>query len=196
MTIDRREALKKTAMMMGGALSAPAIFGVLNGCTPAPEPNWQPTFFTPEQAETVMEIVDIIIPQTDTPGAKEIGIPKFVEEMVTTVYPVKDKSEFVRDLIAFDEACDERMGKKFVRLDANKKLSFLMQLNREMQIDFREGKIFGEKLFFWKIKELTLLGYFTSEVGATKVLQHKLVPGQYKGCVSLAEAGGKTWATS
>lgn len=182
--------------MMGGALSAPAIFGVLNGCTPTPEPNWQPTFFTPEQAETVMEIVDIIIPQTDTPGAKEIGIPKFVEEMVTTVYPVKDKSEFMRDLIAFDEACDKRMGKKFVRLDANKKLSFLMQLNREMQIDFREGKIFGEKPFFWKIKELTLLGYFTSEVGATKVLQHKLVPGQYKGCVSLVEAGGKTWATS
>jgi hypothetical protein len=200
MNNDRREAIKKTAWLMGGALSAPTLLGMLQGCTPEPQPNWVPTFFTMEQAETVMEIVDTTIPTTaNAPGAKELGIPAFVETMVNTVYTIKEKTTFMNGLDAFGKECVEKMGDPFSQLDPNKKLSFLMQKNKEMQDKYREieydDTIAGKEYpFYWRIKELTLLGYFTTEVGATKVLQHKLVPGQYQGCITLQEAGGRTWA--
>jgi hypothetical protein len=197
MSIDRREAIKKTALMMGGALSAPTILGVLNGCTPSMEPNWAPKFFTKEQAVTVMELAETIIPKTDTPGAKDIGVPKFIEEMVSTIFSLEDRTKFMKGLQAFEAECDDKMGDPFGYIEPNKQLSFTMQKNRDIQklkgVDFGEEGI--EKPFFWTFKELTMLGYFTSEVGATKVLQHKYVPTRYEGCIPLAEAGeGKTWS--
>ena len=73
--IDRREALKRTAMLMGGALSSSAIAGVLQGCTAQPELNWQPKFLTEDQGRLVAEVAERIIPKTDTPGAKDAGVP-------------------------------------------------------------------------------------------------------------------------
>lgn len=183
--------------MMGGALSAPTILGVLNGCTPSMEPNWAPKFFTKEQAITIMELAETIIPKTDTPGAKDIGVPQFIEEMVSTVFKLEDRTKFMKGLQTFETECDEKMGDPFGYLEPNKKLSFTMQQNREIQklrrVSFEREKI--EKPFFWTFKELTLLAYFTSEVGATKVLQHKFVPTKWEACIPLSEAGeGKTWS--
>ncbi len=197
MAIDRREAIKRTALMMGGALSAPTMLGVLNGCTPSMEPNWMPNFFTKEQAVTIMEVAETIIPKTDTPGAKDIGVPQFIEEMVGTIYSLEDRTKFMKGFEAFEMECDEKMGDPFAYLEENKKLSFLMQKNRELEklrgVDFRREK--AEKPFFWMLKELTLVGYFTSEVGATQILQHKYVPTKWEGCIPLADAGeGKTWS--
>jgi hypothetical protein len=200
MNNDRREAIKKTAWLMGGVLSTPTLLGMLQGCTVEPQPNWTPSFFTMEQAETVMEIVDTTIPTTaNATGAKDLGIPAFVENIVNTVYNINAKTKFMKGLEAFDAECKEKMGDPFARLEPNKKLSFLMQKNKEMQEGNRETPYFDEVAdreypFYWRIKELTLMGYFSTEIGATKVLQHKLVPGQYQGCITLQEAGGRTWA--
>lgn len=200
MNNDRREAIKKTAWLMGGALSAPTLLGMLQGCTPEPQPNWTPTFFTMEQAETVMEIVDTTLPTTATAtGAKDLGIPAFIENMVNNIYDVKYKTAFMKGLTDFDNECKEKMGDPFSQLEPNKKLSFLMQKNKEMQEANRttpfNDKIEGREYpFYWRIKELSLIGYLNTEEGATKVLQHKLVPGQYQGCITLQEAGGRAWA--
>lgn len=195
MAIDRREALRRTALIMGGALSAPSILGVLNGCTAQPELNWQPSFFTEDQATLVMEVAEGIIPQTATAGAKQVGVPQFIEEIVNTRYKAKEQQEFMDGLAAFDQECFEKHGDKYVDLDPEVRLSVLNEKNSEIKNGPRYGKKPG-KTFFWRMKELTLLGYFTSEVGATQVLQHKMIPVEYKGCITLTEAGGKTWATS
>ena len=197
MAVDRREAIKRTALMMGGALSAPTILGVLNGCTPSMESSWTPKFFTKEQAVTIMEAAEGIIPKTDTPGAKDIGVPQFIETIVSTIYSLEDRTKFMKGLEAFELECDEKMGDSFAYLEENKKLSFLMQKNRELEklrrVNFKREKV--EKPFFWKLKELTLVGYFTSEVGATQVLQHKFVPTKWEACIPLSEAGeGRTWS--
>lgn len=197
MAVDRREAIKRTALMMGGALSAPAILGVLNGCTPSMEPGWTPKFFTKEQAVTINEAAEGIIPKTDTPGAKDVGVPQFIETMVSTIYSLEDRTKFMKGLEAFELECDEKMGDPFAYLEENKKLSFLMQKNRELEklkgVNFKREKV--EKPFFWSLKELTLLGYFTSEAGATQVLQHKYVPTKWEACIPFSQAGeGRTWS--
>lgn len=73
--MDRREALRRTALLMGGAVSAPAIMGVLKGCTARPGVDWKPEFLNDEQASIITDISEIIIPRTDTPGAKDVGVP-------------------------------------------------------------------------------------------------------------------------
>ncbi len=189
--IDRREALKRAALIMGMSISAPAVMGILKGCTPKPELNWQPTLFTEDQAALIMELAETIIPRTDTPGAKDVGVPAFIELMIKDCYAQEDQDRFLAGAKEFDEACEAEMSDSFVGLDNEKRLAFAKSQNQKA-LEQKEGP----RPFFMMVKELTLLGFFTSEPGATQVLQYLPVPGQYKGCIPLSEAGnGKTWAT-
>ena len=88
---DRREAIKKAAYVMGGALTAPTIAGIMKGCAPTMEPNWKPDYFSKEQAVTIMELSECILPATDTLGAKDLGVPRYIEEMVSVIYNRKNR---------------------------------------------------------------------------------------------------------
>jgi gluconate 2-dehydrogenase gamma chain len=191
--MDRREALKRTALIMGTALSAPTIMAVLKGCTAKPGIDWKPVFFTEDQAVLVSQLAEVIIPKTDTPGAKETGVPSFIEQVVKDCYTPEDQKKFTDGLLAFDEEAKKQTGDSFVDLDATAQNEFANKLYKQGFETERGG---GEKPFIMKMKELTLTGFFTSEPGATQVLQYEAVPGSYKGCIPLSEAGnGKTWAS-
>lgn len=204
MAINRREAIKKATYFMGGTLSAPAILGVLNGCAPDPKPGWTPNFFDNEQALTIQELAETIYPATDTLGAKDLGVPRFIEEMVSTVYSEEARNSFMQGLSEFMEEVVDKEGKSFRKLDATQKLAIAKEkndyiTNPEVQASNlnRGGGWKGDSPFFWKVKELTLLGFFTSEYGATRVLQYELVPAVWEPCKPLSETGtGVTWATS
>ena len=201
MAINRREAIKKATYFMGGTLSAPAILGVLNGCTPDPKPGWTPTLFDNEQALTIQELSEAILPATDTLGAKDLGVPRFIEEMVTTVYNEEQRSKFMEGLAAFMEEVIDKQGKSFRKLDAAQKMAVAKEkndyiTNPDVQADNgNPGGRKGDTPFFWSVKELTLLGFFTSEYGATRVLQYELVPAVWEPCKPLSEIG-VTWATT
>jgi gluconate 2-dehydrogenase gamma chain len=191
--MDRREALKRTALMMGTVLSAPTIMAVLNGCTAKPGIDWKPVFFTEDQAVLISQLAEVIIPRTDTPGAKETGVPSFIEQVVKDCYTPEEQTKFADGLLAFDEEAKKQAGDSFVDLDPAAQNEFANKLYKQGFETVQGG---GEKPFIMKMKELTLTGFFTSEPGATQVLQYEAVPGSYKGCIPLSEAGnGKTWAT-
>ena len=190
--IKRREAIRRTAWIMGGVLSAPTIAGILNGCTPKPELTWTPSFFTEDQARLIMEISETIIPKTDTAGAKEIGVPGFIEEMVSIVWDEDRRKGFTDGLMKFNEECKKETGDDFVALAAAKKKEFCQKKDAEAK-----AAPWGQKPVFWSLKELTIVGYYTSEHGATEELQYIAIPVEQHGCQPLSETGnGKTWATS
>jgi hypothetical protein len=193
-TIDRREAIKRTAMLMGAAVSASAISGVLNGCKPTPELIYTPVFFTPNQARIVTEVCEIIIPKTDTPGAKDAGVPGFIDTMLKDCYNKDDQERYLEGLTAFDELAKTTYSERFIYCEAEQQTELVKVVHDEalqMMKENREAK----RPFILMTKELTLLGFFTSEPGATQVLQYVPVPGLYKGCIPLSEAGnGKAWA--
>lgn len=192
--IDRRQAIKRTAMLMGAAVSASAITGVLQGCKPTPELIYTPDFFTPDQARIITEVCEIIIPKTDTPGAKEAGVPGFIDTMLKDCYNKEDQDRFVEGLTTFDNEAKSTYGDRFVYCKPEQQTELVEKFhNAALQVakENREAK----KPFILMTKELTLLGFFTSEPGATQVLQYVAVPGSYKGCIPLSEAGnGKAWA--
>jgi hypothetical protein len=194
--MDRREALKRTALLMGGVVSAPAIMGVLKGCTAKPGINWKPVFLSEDQASVISTVSEIIIPKTDTPGAKDVGVPSFIDQILAEVYSKEDQEAFTNGLTAFNEQAKKEHGDVFAELDEEDQAAFVKKVHDEAVNAPDSEDPAAKRPFILQMKELTMLGFFTSEEGATQVLQYDAVPGAYKGCVPLSEAGnGKTWAT-
>lgn len=198
--IDRRELLKRVAYLMGGAISAPAMLGLLQGCSAKkPGIGWTPEFFNAAQAAIVAEIAEIIIPRTDTPGAKDLGVPAFIDTMLNATYSKTDQERYVRGLEQFTQKAEHMHGKAFMELNAEQQQLLVrevhdaaIQAGRDNELDDRREN----RPFILMTKELTMLGFFTSEVGATQILQYTPVPGPFRGCLPLSQTGnGKTWAT-
>lgn len=165
--IDRREALRRTALVLAG---------ILAGCEArrTSAAAWRPRVLASEQAELVATIAEHILPETDTPGARAVGVHRFIDALVAESYGAEERQEFLAGLAALD-------GRAFLARTASDQLALLGELDRA-----------GDP-FFRSLKELTLIGYYTSEPGATRELHHAPVPGRYDGCVPLAQIG-RTWA--
>lgn len=188
--MNRREALKRTALFMGGALSSSAIAGVLQGCKAQPDLNWQPKFLTEDQARITATVAERIIPKTDTPGAQDAGVPEFIDLMLNDIYTEEEKQRFAAGLDQLEKDSQETYDDSFVDLEPTQQDELLKKYEAQKSDDPEN------KPFFAMAKELTMLGFFTSEVGATQFLQYVSVPGKYEGCIPVEEAGeGVAWAT-
>ena len=197
--MNRRELLQRVAYLMGGAISAPAVLGVLNGCSAKKEEaTWQPVFLSKEQGALVAEVAEIMIPRTDTPGAKEAGVPAFIDVILKDAYEEEDRQRYVSGLKAFDDAAHTAHGKGFVELPKSQQVELVRKFHDEAvatELADEKRQPYLRRPFVLMTKELTLLGFFTSEPGATQVLQYAAVPGAFQACVPLAQAGnGKAWA--
>ena len=190
--MDRREALRRSALLMGGVIFAPSAIGVLNGCQARPGVDWSPEHLDRSQARLITILVDMIIPDTDTPGAVEAGVPAFVEEMIFVAYNEDARQEFISGLEAFENSVLEEHGSSYADLEPEVQFQVADSQNRRA--------VGGEHTddqaaqFFLVMKELTVMGYFTSEIGATQTLRYEKVPGRYDACIPFDEVG-KTWAT-
>ena len=190
--MDRREALKRVSWLVGGSVSAPLAAAVLGGCRTEPDTatDWSPQFLSAEQDAMVAEVAELIIPATDTPGAKDVMVNRLIDHLLATCYSPEDQQRFVVGLTQLEADAEAACGEPFMKLTPEQQTEILT--NTEASAQQEEGTS-----FFPMIKELTLLGYFTSEPGATQTLKYQLVYGRYDGCVPLEEAtGGKAWATA
>lgn len=200
--MNRREAIQRTAMALGYAVTGPALAGVLNGCKAKPDVSFKPVFFTNEQAATIAELTEIIIPKTDTPGAKDAGVPGFIDSMLKEVYSKEDQDKFIAGLTEFEAEAEKEYGDVFASCTRENQVALFKKHHDAAVSAMGSGGPTGwwntgggaDKPFVIKVKELTLLGFFTSEPGATQVLQYNQIPGPFQGCVPLSQVG-KAWAT-
>ena len=199
--MSRRDAIRHVALLMGGAVSAPAILGLLSGCSvqPGADADWKPTFLSREQGALVAEVAEIMIPRTNTPGAKDVGIPAFIDKMLKDVYPKDEQERFVAGLADFEAQAQREQGRAFLELEPALRAAMVKKVHDPAVEAERHSTLPADQRrrpFILTMKELALLGYFTSEPGATQVLQYNPVPGAYHACVPQEQAGnGKTWAT-
>jgi len=119
---------------------------------------------------------DTLIPDTDTPGAKSVGAPAFVELMMSHTPDPKDLAKFQTKLDLIRAEFDKRAGASFAQLDAARRAQVLEAFDR----DVLTGKAGHEyALEYGQLRSVTLYAYYTSEVGATQELRYQLVPGRY-----------------
>lgn len=151
----------------------------------------------PHQDATVTAIAELIIPQTDTPGAKAVRVNEFIDLILTEWYDEKDRDRFLAGLANVDAQCRDLFGKDFVECSAIQQKQILTELDEELT-EVRQAEIHSSKrrrlavtaadeTFFYAIKQLTLVGYFTSEAGAKQALHYEVIPSQHSECAPLPE---------
>jgi hypothetical protein len=189
-SIDRREALRCTALLLGGAISAPTLAAMLAGCeTPAAgETGWRPSALSDEQGAQVATIAEHIIPATDTPGARGAGVHRFIDRMLAEYYSADERAAFLAGLADVDTRAKNAKGKTFLDLSPSEQRDVLAALDAEA---YRRAP---HPTFFRTMKELTLLGYYTSQIGATQELKYARVPGRFDGCIPFVTIG-RAWST-
>ncbi len=177
---------------MGSAISASAMLGVLNGCKPDRAMDWKPEFFSTEEGDLMAQIAERIMPRTDTPGAMDAGVHTFIDKMMAEFYADKERTAFKDGLKKVEADAKAAHNKSFLRLTPEQQDELLTKYDQEA---VKQREVEGaDPHFFGTMKELTLLGFFTSEIGANEFLRYDPVPGVYQGCIPYAEVG-RAWAT-
>ncbi|WP_373513501.1 gluconate 2-dehydrogenase subunit 3 family protein [Persicitalea sp.] len=176
--MNRRDAVQRISMLMGGiALSGPVVSGILGEKTHFGES----VYATPQQEKLLAELADVIIPTTDTPGAKAAGAEQFIIRVMRDCTPLEEQKAFYASLDKFDSDSKAAYGKNFAAISNDQKVAMVKKL------------IETDKEFFKDMKRLTAIGYFTSEIGATKALEYIEAPGRLEACIPL-KPGQKAWA--
>ncbi|MFB6099410.1 MAG: gluconate 2-dehydrogenase subunit 3 family protein [Salinibacter sp.] len=191
--IDRRQALRRVGALLGGIVSAPTVAGVLSGCERVTGPDWSPQTLTAAQNEMVDTIAEIIIPTTDTPGASAANVNRFIDAMVGDSYLPKDRKRFLNGLEDVNARCKENYGAPFVECTDEQQRALVAELDDETFGRDASAADRETPPFFRMMKELVIIGYYTSEIGATQELKTNIVPGYYDGDVPYKKIG-RAWA--
>jgi len=187
--MNRREALSAVAVLMGCAVTGAEAF--LSGCQPSSTPG---ELFSKNDVALLNEVAETIIPITkNSPGAKEADIGAFIKTLVTDCYEDVDQKLFTTGLTHLQETSQAKFKKNFMDLEPTQKHTLIVNLDQEAKNYQKEKAESQPNHYFTNLKQLTLLGYFTSEPGATQALRYLPVPGRYIGCVPY-ERGTKAWA--
>ncbi len=185
--MDRREALKRVGVLMGGAVSASVVSGVLAGCRAGGTASYTPQTLTTSQDELVATVAELIIPTTDTPGARTAGVHTFIDQMLTRIYTNEERDRFLAGLADLDARAQAGGSPTFLESTPEAQTAILQDLEAEARAARASGA--EEMSFFSVMKELTLVGYYTSEIGATQELKYVHTAGSYDGDVPLDEVG-------
>lgn len=177
---------------MGGTVIGGSAF--LSGCQSngREEPGIK-GLFSQEDIALMNEIGETIIPATDTPGAKAAGVGSFMAKMVADCYDTKERQTFIDGLEKMKEDFSREYGRFFEEAKTDERSAYINNLEIEVTTYYRQKKEEDPEHFYRMLKELTLLGFFTSEIGATKALKYIQTPGKYEACIPY-EKGGKAWA--
>ena len=178
--MNRREAVQRTALLVGSALTPGLTSAILGGCAPEIELNWTPHFLSGAEAKVAGQIADRIIPPTETPGALDVGVDQFIDKMLMEVYSEEDAKAFKTGIGLLNSRSKDEIGKDFTKLSLEQKDTILQKFESE-----------GERVFQIS-KELTLIGYFTSEEGMKSSFEYRPIPGGYKDCEDYNQ-GDKVW---
>ena len=149
----------------------------------------------PHQNETVVSIAEMIIPATDTPGATAAKVNEFVDLALGEWFDDNERARFLQGIGELDDRSRKRFGNQFTGCAPDQQTEMLQLMDAEVA-GLRDADKQGmhreptPSQGFWQIlKRLTLLGYYTSEIGDAEELHNPIIPGRYDGCVLLDQRG-------
>ena len=213
--MDRRRALRNIGLTTGFVVATPTLLSMLQSCT-ADKATWVPEFFTPEEGVALTNIVDVIIPETDTPSASQVNVPQFIDKYVKEVESDEAQARYrkrmaglVNQLKAtYNEDLNDITPEQYEEIvaanlkvsedkkkDLNKRISIE---GNEVEIGTTENKVEdNEALAFGMINDLrwsTINAFKNSQKIGEEVLAYDPFHGVYNGCMPVEEAtGGRAW---
>lgn len=183
--MKRRQALKLTSIAVGGSIVGAELF--LAGCK---NKTLDSVLFSEDVLALLDEIGETILPETErSPGAKAAKIGLFMKDMVSNCYAEEEQQIFMKGIHTLNNASIDKYSRGFLELSSEEKLDFLLRFDKEAK-NTTDDK---PPHFFTLMKQLTILGYFTSEPGATQALRYNPTPGKFVGCIPYKK-GDRAWA--
>lgn len=187
--MNRRTAITQVAAMLGGAFSAPTLLAMSRWEDRVPSEILPAEFvLTENQKLIVAEVAEIIIPKTTTLGAKDVGVPTFIVMMLQDCYKTPEHKSFAEGLSKLEK-------KQFLNMNAEQRSALLAQVEIDSAEEMKAYQVQQTKmgdnedreqmaaqvkgLPYWRLmKELTMLGYFTSEEGIKSSFDYVPIPGK------------------
>jgi len=175
--------------------------------------NWTPTALSADQARTLDVVAELIMPATDTPGAREAGVPAFVDRAVAIYCSPTEVRSLKSGLDRMDADARKEFNAAFTACTPAQQTALLTRYDAEGRSRRSQPAPAGRgetetglsnapapvvppqgPAFFPVLRDLVTAGYFTSKIGATQAVRYDPYPGAYHGCVPLKDIG-KAWAT-
>ncbi|MGI9550193.1 MAG: gluconate 2-dehydrogenase subunit 3 family protein [Aurantibacter sp.] len=217
--MDRRKALRNMGLAMGYTVATPTLISIMQSCKGETVVEWTPDFFTSDQGAAITKLVDIILPQTDTPSASEVQVHLFIDKFINEVVDAEQQG-FIKMIMGkfFDKALVSSGKGEVADLesaDLESVLAGALKISKEQATQNEEtiadymksmmenpteggGNLSDEVAIYTfakNLREMTILGYKTSEYVGEEVLAYLPVPGEYIPCGDVQElTGGKAWS--
>ncbi len=182
--MNRRTALKQVGLLTAGAMLVPACVRKVNEATVA----LKNIAITGDQEALLADIVGTLIPATDTPGAKELDIHRYVLRMVDDCEDKESQQHFVTGLSQVDEIMETRFDKTFSDCTTEERITLFDELEEkktpEKMVDGKESQL---SALYSIVKRYAIQGYLSSEYIMTNVLVYNMVPGRFDGCIEIKD---------
>lgn len=209
--ISRREAMRQVTVLLGGIalVDGDRILAAMPDAVAQDAATAQGVgTFTAADVAFLDEIADTILPETSTPGAKAARTGAFMALMVTDAYTPRNQQIFREGMRRIDETCQREYGSSFIQARPEQQLALLQRLDAERQSEMDAGEAMRRSRapaappqpaaapvhYFRLMKELALVGYFTSEIGYRQAMRYIETPGRYDPCAP-HKSGEKIWAS-
>ncbi len=183
-TLTRRAAIKRLGALIGCTMTASQLS--LLAANAAAADHSDPVFFDEQQFAMLTRIADLIIPETDSPGALGAGVHHFIDMMFAEWASAERQAQWIDGLAGIDERAREAGMDSFSAGTSQQQFDLLRSLDHEY---FEQGYV---PTFFSGLKQMVLFAYYNSEVGATIELRYQAVPGDFVPCMPYSE-GDRAW---
>lgn len=193
--MQRRELLKFLAAGAALPVLPSSVLALVREAQAQAGPGYQLRTLSPAQNAQVVTMIDLIIPATETPGAKAARVNEFIDVILTDWAVDTERKDFLNGLARVDKKSNELFGKSFVDASPEQQTTQLRAMDDAAMAahgerlahhgnhvpEDRDAQLRGD---FWDVfKRITLHGYYTSETGFTQELNLQIIPGAYHGCV-------------
>ncbi len=183
--LTRRQAIRNAILLLGGAIPATQL-GLLESAFAATSEKSKPRFLSADQFAMLERIADLIIPETDTPGAVSAGVHRFIDLLLAEWASPETQEQFVAELARIDDRAIALGASGFLDTSAEKQTEVVQTLDREAFDDTAPSS------FFRRLKKIVLFAFFSSEAGATQALRFDPFPGDYHACLPL-DSDDRAW---
>jgi hypothetical protein len=190
--MDRRKALKNIGNGIGAIAVTPAVVSLFQSCQTSA--TYNPLFIPKDDFKIISNLMEMIIPKTDIPGAVELKLPEFVDAYIDAVWDEEEKTDFTETWEVFISSSIKAAGKEnendLSAADWDAQLTKYLKPGNDLPAD----EILASQ-FVNQLRSLTVNAFKTNEFIGEEVLAYSPIPGEQKGCVDLMEAtGGKAWS--
>ena len=214
--MDRRKALKNMGVALGYSVATPTLISLMQSCKSDPSMEWVPDFFSPEEGKVLIQLVDLILPATDTPSASDVQVHLFIDRFAAEVMTSEQQTYWKMVTGAFIEKAFKAAGKvqgdELTPEELEPVLASALEftaveeenyntLIENYMLKLSEGDMgslsqdVAMYSFAKNLRGITIWGYKTSEYVGEKVLPYLPVPGGFVACDDLNElTEGKVWS--